>query len=613
MFETLRKMIVPIIVIVLLFFVAMIVLEWGLDITGRQKGTTAADAGSVNGEVVSWTQYQQAYNNLLEQESQGGAKDVSESRTKELEQSAWQQLVLDRLIMQEAAKHNIIVTDQEVFAYLVLSPPQYMQSVPAFQTNGKFDYDKYKQAMADPKASPFWAQIEPGVRTDILRLKTQEMIIQTAQVSEPEVKEAFLDEHEKVKVGFINVPYAQYVNKVPIETDQELQTYYDQHKDDYKMDERASIKIAMLEKRTTEEDWQQTRAKLQTIYDSVKAGVDFAEMAKNYSEDNSASKGGDLGWFGQGAMVPEFDKVAFSLKEGEVSEPFRTQFGWHIIKQMGYRNDPKFAGKKGTAIPREAHVAHILLRATPSQASLDALYQKLQDFKTAAAENGFDQTAATDTTIKVQTPPPFTRSASIPFLGVDAAASAFAFNNPANAISDVLENNSAYYVIQVISRLPAGIAPFSEVRSQVSRDIRNQKLAVICHDTAAAVCNAVKGAGDMQAAAKRFGLQYMESDIFNRNGYIQVMGRDPNAIGAAFAMTTVGQTIGPVDHGQGSVVMRLLDRQAADLTLYNEKRDSILTAVRNAKQQELYGRWVDNLMKNSKIENNVDKANRASM
>ncbi len=613
MFETLRKMIVPIIVIVLLFFVAMIVLEWGLDITGRQKGATSADAGSINGEVISWPQYQQAYNNLLEQESQGGAKDVTESRTKELEQSAWQQLVLDRLIMQEAAKHNIVVTDQEVFAYLVLSPPQYMQSVPAFQTNGKFDYDKYKQAMADPKASPFWAQIEPGVRTDILRLKMQEMIIQTAQVSEPEVKQAFLDEHEKVKVGFVNVPYVMYVSKIPAETDQELQQYYDQHQADYKMDERASIKIAMLEKRTTEEDWQQTKAKLQTIYDSIKAGADFAEMAKSYSEDGSASKGGDLGWFAQGAMVPEFDKVAFSLKDGEVSEPFRSQFGWHIIKHMGYRDDPSFTGKKGTAAPRQAHVAHILLRATPSQASLDALYQKLQSFKTAAAENGFDQAAAADTSIKVQTPPPFTRNATIPFLGSDAAATAFAFNNSANAISDVMENNSSYYVIEVLSRLPAGIAPFSEVRAQVSRDAQSKKLAIICHDTAAVVANMIKGSGDMQAAAKRYGLQYLESDLFNRNGYIQVMGRDPNAIGAAFSMNTVGQTVGPVDYGQGSAVMRLLDRQSADLALYNEKRDSLVNVVRSAKQQELYGRWVDDVMKNSKIENNVDKANRASM
>lgn len=255
MFEKLRKMIFPIIFIVLFFFVAMIFLQWGLDFSGQGGYSGANNAGTVNGEAISWNQYQQTYNGLLDQESKGGQVEVPETRTKQLEQSAWQQLVHDRLVMQQAAKHNIVVTDQEVFAYLLLSPPQYMQQVQAFQTDGKFDYEKYKAGMADPKASPFWASLEPGVRSELTRLKMQESVIQTAQVTESEVKQAFLDDNEKVRVGYVDVPFTKYLSRVPAPTEEAMKKYYDEHKDDYKMEDRAELKVAMVEKSATESDW----------------------------------------------------------------------------------------------------------------------------------------------------------------------------------------------------------------------------------------------------------------------------------------------------------------------------------------------------------------------
>lgn len=64
-------------------------------------------------------------------------------------------------------------------------------------------------------------------------------------------------------------------------------------------------------------------------------GMDFKKLAKNYSECPSKKRGGDLGWFGRGKMVPEFEKAVYRLSVGEVSEPIKTQFGWHLIKRTG--------------------------------------------------------------------------------------------------------------------------------------------------------------------------------------------------------------------------------------------------------------------------------------
>lgn len=342
------------------------------------------------------------------------------------------------------------------------------------------------------------------------------------------------------------------------------------------------------------------------IRDSIAAGADFATMAKTYSQDNSAADGGDVGWFNQAGMIPDFSRVVFAMKPNEVSQPFRTQFGWHIAKLIDYRNDPNAKSKPGTAATQEAHAAHILLRVVPSQATMDNLYRKMQEFKSAAAEGGFEK-AATDTTIKIQMTGTFTRQASIPLLAYDPMADTFAFTSDVNAISDVMETNSSYYVAQVSRRLPAGIANFDEARQQISRDLQNQAMTAICHDSAAVILASLRTSSDWASVAARHGLEYKESAQFSRNGYLPSIGRDPNAIGAAFSAANTGDVVGPVDYAQGSVIMKLLERQPADLTVYNEKRDSLVNVVRSNKQQMIYTRWVEDLFKTSKIESNINK------
>ena len=269
-------------------------------------------------------------------------------------------------------------------------------------------------------------------------------------------------------------------------------------------------------------------------------------------------------------------------------------------------------GKPTKALQKQAHVGHILVRVSGSQESIDGGFRKLQDFELAAKQKDF-ASAASEFGFEVKKSPPFAKNAAVPFVGRDPVASDFAFKREINDISGVMENSSATFVMQLAQRMPAGIASFDEARGQVALDARNAVLGAICRDTAAAITNAARAGVSLETAAKAHNVSYTTSDLFSRSAYVPYIGRDPKALGAAFTMTTTGQIIGPVEYASGAAVMTLLERVPADLTVYTEKRDSIVTAIRTTKQQEFYGRWMESLMNNATIESNVGRAAEADV
>jgi peptidyl-prolyl cis-trans isomerase D len=611
MFDWMRRAIFPIIIITLVFFVALIVLEWGLGFSGKGSFASLDSVAVINGEKVPWQSYYNLYQNLYQNEVADSDADLPESRVKELEQIAFNQLLQDRLLMQQADKNNITVTDKELYSYLRFTPPDYVRSIPQFQTNGQFDQQKYAQAMVQPEAAPFWASVEQIARQDLRKLKMQEQVIQAAIVTENEVKDAFMADQEKLTVGIATISYNSQVQPKIEFTDEQLQAYYNEHIDDFKREERRTLKVAVIDKEPTELDWERVGLQMKDIYDSAKAGADFAELAKTYSADNSASNGGDLGWFPQGQMVQEFDKRSFELKDGDISEPFRTQFGWHILKHQGYRTDTEVPrGKSEKEKVKKAHVSHILLRVQPSQETLDQGYQNLVAFQAEAKKVGFDS-AAVVTGIAVRETEAFARGTRTGFLGFDASANAFAFENKPGAISEVLDNNSAMFVVQVEKELPAGPEPYNDVVTMVRANAERDSVLARCMSVAKQIELMVKNGTPLEASTKDFGGSYNQQTPVTRNTALTGVGRVPEALGAVFGLKEAGARTAPQQFNGGSVILELLGRTMPDLTIYNEKRDSIYQAVKVSKQQQLYSRWFQKLVDQADVVNNLERSEEA--
>lgn len=614
MFETLRRMILPIIVIVLVFFVAMIVLEWGLDYTGRSRSGAGSGNGNyaaeINGEKVPLEYYNRIYDNLYKSESQKNDQDLTDDAVTQLRQQAWNELLQDRLLLQEAAKHNIVVTDKDIFNYLASQPPAWIQAAAQFQTNGQFDYQKYMQAMSDPKNAGQWAQLEPIIRTDLLKAKMQQEIVNAVSVSEQDVRQAMLDQEEKIKVAVITVPLAPFMSQMATPSDSSIAKYFEAHKDAYEEREKASLEIVTASKNPSELDWESSHAKAKAIYDSIVAGADFATMAERYSEDpGSGANGGDLGWFASGTMTPAFDSVSFNSPEGTLVKPFRTPFGWHILKQLGYREDDEIAqGKTYKEKVRKAHVAHILIKTVQSQETRDQNYQKLSAFAEKAREKGFPA-AASELSLQSQTTTPFFKGFAIQTLGNSDAAHAFTFSHKVGDISGVLETPLMYFVARVAERIPAGVPSIDKVKGRVSNDLMQEIARKMAGDTAAVISDELKrGGSEANLIATRHKATYEVPLPFSRTGSMTgLIGYDAKCIGAAFALKTIGEVSGPVEFERGAAVMVLLERNSPNLDQLNQVRDSVKQSVLYSRQSELYSKWFDNLVKSSDIKNYVEE------
>jgi len=591
MFTMLRKMIGPIMLVVLVAFVATIIFSWG---GGGFSDRPRDTVGVINGQDISIKVFDEYYTNLLRQAQRESDYNLPEGKTEEIRNNAWQQLQNDILMNDEIEKYGIVVTSEEIYSFLKLYPPQELQSAPQFMTDGNFDYQKYVNAMINPDNAPFWANLENYVLPDLKKYKLQEQIIGAVRVTPAEVMEAFLFEKEKIKLGYISIKNNDLRELISEATEEETQLHYDENKENYQVDERARIDFVLFKKEPSENDWQRIRFQIQDIYDSASAGADFTELAEIFSEDNSASNGGDLGWFKRGQMVPPFDSAVFSMEVGQVSQPVKTRFGYHVIKLLGIKEE-------------ERNAAHVLYKIEASQETLDQALQFANDFTITARENGFEQTAEEFNYEIKSSQRSFDKDGFIgPVLRTNSKISEFALSNKIDEISDPFELKDFIVVAKVTERIPAGYSTIDEVAINIRSDIKKEKSKQMALDTAGTIYESIKNGSSFNRASATFGFSYEATELINRNSVVPNVGRFPEVTGAGFALKEINQTSGPIAYKNGVVILKLLEKVSADLEEFNQIQDSLKMVTLQKKQQDMYRQWYTDLVNNAEIVSYLD-------
>lgn len=219
-----------------------------------------------------------------------------------------------------------------------------------------------------PQGKPMLAELKAGVaeqlveQTFLLAEAQKKGIKPTSEEIEAkiaEIKKQFPDDaafkkalgefgtteaelREQVVIGLTIETLMKDVTKELSVSEDRLKAFYRDNQPQFKHDEEVSAAHILIKTDATAQDAKadeaKALAKIQDLLKQIRGGADFAEIAKKHSEDpGSGAQGGDLGYFGKGRMVPEFEKTAFAMKDGDVSEPFKTQFGYHIIKRNSFR------------------------------------------------------------------------------------------------------------------------------------------------------------------------------------------------------------------------------------------------------------------------------------
>jgi len=492
---------------------------------------------------------------------------------------------------QEAQKKEIRITDAELYEYLRRYPPRELQEHPAFQTEeGEFDYQKYLQALSDPRVP--WTQIEDFIRPNMRLARLQQSILALVRVTDEEIKQFYQDENEKVKVRYILVPsYLYQKEDIPV-SDEQIQGYYQEHKEEFRAQASANLSYAVFEKKPSPADEEETEQRLLDIKTEISEGEDFAEMAMDYSEDiGSAKNGGDLGWFGKGMMVPPFEEAAFSLEPGEISEPVKTKFGWHLIK---------VEDKRGKDEKQEVKASHILLKILPSEETLTLLKEEADEFVDQVGKSDFSQIAE-EQDLTVSETGWFVKGGAIPGIGTNPQIDEFAFENKQGKISDVFETATGFYVFQIKAKRPAGISTLEEVTQVIKQKLVKIKADSLAYDQAENIYSQVKEGKSLKKAAEENNVTFAEPAEFSRNSFIPQIGNPPEFIGAAFSLTQPNQISSPVETSLGAFILQLVSRSPVDDSLFVAVKDSLTSVLLQTKQGQLYQNWFAQIKKEAEI------------
>ncbi len=589
MMKAMRKLTKQILWIVIAAFVGTIIFAWGMEFsaTKQKRGILA----TINGQNVHLTNFQYLYDQALREaeKSEGRVDDETAYRIRE---EVWNQMVNDILLAQEADRREITVTGAELFEYLKKFPPKELMESPAFLTpEGQFDYQRYIQGLADPRFP--WEQVEPFVRSNLTLAKLQQSVISLVRVTGEDVRRYYANENEKVRVRYLLVPASQFLQRNLPVSDQEIQAYYQAHQEDFMLDQGANLSYVVFEKKPGEIDEQKTKQRLLDIKAEIEEGEDFAELAQEYSEDKaSALDGGDLGWFGGGKMIEAFEKAAFALEPGEMSEPVKTQYGWHLIKVF----DQTTKGKE-----KEIKASHILLKTRISQETLDQLKLKAEEFMDLVKESDLASVVG-EQNIPLSQTGWFFKGGYIRGIGINPQVDEFAFNNKVGKTSEIIETANGLYVFQIKERRPAGVSTLAEVQLVIKQKLSKAKADSLAYVEAQKSYEQVKAGKSLKSVAKDNDATYKESGEFSRNSTLPEIGNLPEFMGASFSLNPQNRLSPPIKTDRGTFIIEFVSRTAIDDSLFFAVKDSLSSVVLQNKQAQLYQDWFTWLRNSAEIE-----------
>jgi len=601
MIASMNKLAPVVLWIILIAFILTIFLAWGMDFTSRRREPMVGKVGKTE---IPLRYFDRMVGQEREKLREQAGRDVSPYEEKMVPRRVWETEVSRILHREVFKKMALTASADEVFEYIRRNPPPEVFSIPAFQTDGVFDTSKFVEFLNRPESfdNEGMRQLEAYTAGFLVPMEKLRRLLEAGCFpSREEIAWEYRRRTEKAVFEFAKVNQAKFAVDSSAVDAAMARAYYAAHPDTFFSEPMAELYFIRVPKKATAADEKSYYDDLMEIRGRIVRGEStFEEEAERESDDEASGKqGGDLGWFERNSMVPEFEEAAFALDSGQVSEPVKTRFGFHLIKSEGRK-------KQDTTV--QVHARHILRKVAPTMETLDSLESYMETVRSAAVERGLISAAADDTLLRVDSTGLFKKGDFIPGIGYLFGATSFAFREEVGTVSDAMETSEAFFLLQVKRRTRKGILPFEEVRAKIVTilaDSLSQQRSREYLETAAAKL-------DPHASLKVLGspdsvIIVGTTDTVSRSVYIPSVGLDNEAVAVAFALP-INTRSGVIKTTMGLFVVRPLWQQKVEsIPWESDDISRIVMTLISQCRENIYYSWYLDYKNKSKVQDKLSE------
>ncbi len=598
------------------------------------------DAAIVGNDRISFAEFERSYRAAESnyREMYGDAFNADLVDQLQLPVQVLESLIRDRLLLLEAERMGLAASDAELQEEILSVPgltdgdgnfigaSQYQQLLRMNRfTVDEFESDLYRSLLLrklrtslEDAAHVSDAEVEQRARQEAERAAIRYFQVSAsrfADEAEPsdEEAQAYFEEHpeefelpERRRVGYLLVATNTVRGEVEV-TDEEVQEYYDANAEQYEIPEQVwASHILLLE--SGDRDAEQARDLLNRLRGRIEAGEDFAELAREYSDDEATSEaGGDLGFFGRGAMTQAFEEAAFAAAAGELVGPIENQLGPRTGHHLIFVHERRESGRQ--SFDEVSNLIRVQLVATraeeESKARIEGLHERLAE-EAFAGEDQASELAAAEGLVYASTEP-FGEDDPVAGIGRNFNFSSAAFGLETGAWSEPVRIASGWALLSVLEVLPSRDAEFAEVEQEVRDVVRGKKESELLTAALAEVRERIEGGLGMDDAADEFDAAIEESGSFGLREPIGVLGALPELSRQVFALST-GQFGGPVATPLGAVVFEVTERESFDPELFepeatrnellNERNTTLLQSLLQRLREEVGVQYTQDFIDN---------------
>jgi len=611
------KFLMVIIAVVFVFY-------FGYSFTSSGSGRVA----TVNGDAITRQEYQQAYSQTLTnlQSQYQDAWNDNLIKTFDLERTTLNSLIQQKILKQEAERIGLDITDKEVQDII----GQYQ----AFQTNGAFDSARYNALLANNNMTA--ETFEASTAQSLLQQKLAQFLTTFLALSDQEIKDMFtyanqqvkisyvkfapeefissvntdksmmdkfFEEHKenyrvpaKVKIAYISIDPNLFKGQVKVEDD-DIRNYYEDNIDSFKEQKQIKARhiLFYLASDANEDAEKAAKQKASTVLAKARAGEDFSKLAREYSEDTTTKEnGGDLGYFQEGQMVAAFEEEAFKLKKDEISDLVRTAYGYHIIKV----DDIKAERQKELQEVYDQISALLINNESidlANEKALSLVDQMPYDADLVQYARKMDIASSSSDYFSAEQPVYFLEGQT------KTLDMIFALQN--KEMSDVIELNNQFYIMQVIDKKNSYLPAVEEVSAQVEADYKSYLAIQKAKAAAEEYLSKLNGGSDWNMLAQERGKTPQTTDFFTRLTFPEGVDYIEGLQSAAFKLSQGKRYPDSVfENETGAFVIRWEDEKGIDEAKFKEEKGTYTTGIISTKQQYIFSSWLSRLVDDAEID-----------